>query len=133
MTLSMRHATWQQLSHEPRAAINAIRRMHLIAKIKTHSHTHTHSKTRSKKQTAKYTKTKTSEHNKIWKQRSRRNRKTNTKSQSPRTTQGGEQDLTPLPPPHKVATQMHVTRQSAEWRGGNEGGQDASARIHSSQ
>lgn len=44
MTLSMRHATWQQLSHEPRAAINAIvaiRRMHLIAKIKTHSHTHT--------------------------------------------------------------------------------------------
>lgn len=45
MTLSMRHATWQQLSHEPRAAINAIvairqrRRMHLIAKIKTHRHT----------------------------------------------------------------------------------------------
>jgi len=39
MTLSMRHATWQQLSHEPRATINAIvdiRRMHLIAKIKTH-------------------------------------------------------------------------------------------------
>lgn len=35
----MRHATCQQLSHEPRAAINAIvdvRRMHLIAKIKTH-------------------------------------------------------------------------------------------------
>lgn len=113
----MRHATWQQLSHEPRAAINAIvaiRRMHLIAKIKTHSHTHTHTKTWSKKQTAKHTKTKTSEHNKIWKQRSRRNRRTNTKSQSPRTTQGGEQDL---PPPHKVATQMHVTRQSAEGRG----------------
>lgn len=49
MTLSMRHATWQQLSHESRAAINAIvanvvivdivdiRRMHLIAKIKTYT------------------------------------------------------------------------------------------------
>lgn len=119
MTLSMRHATWQQLSHEPRAAINAIvaiRRMHLIAKIKTHTHTHT--RTWSKKQTAKHTKTKTNEHNKIWKQRSRRSRRTNTKSQSPRTTRGGEQDLTPpVPPPHKVATQMHVTRQSGEGRG----------------
>lgn len=54
MTLSMRHATWQQLSHEPRAAINAIvaiRRMHLIAKIKTHSHTQqkTNSKTHKNK------------------------------------------------------------------------------------
>lgn len=115
MTLSMRHATWQQLSHEPRAAINAIvaiRRMHLIAKIKTHSHTHTQEPGAKNKQ--QNTKTKTSEHNKIWKQRSRRNRRTNTKSQSPRTTQSGEQDL---PPPHKVATQMHVTRQSAEGRG----------------
>lgn len=59
MTLSMRHATWQQLSHEPRAAINAIvairqrRRMHLIAKIKTLTHT------QSKKQTS------SAQHNKI--------------------------------------------------------------------
>jgi len=68
MTLSMRHATWQQLSHElsheSRAAINAIvdiRRMHLIAKIKTYTNTHKKHGNKKIKENMKSHKSKASE------------------------------------------------------------------------
>lgn len=130
MTLSMRHATWQQLSHEPRAAINAIvairqrRRMHLIAKIKTLTHTPKSVEQKTNIERA------AQQNMKPQKPLKPKPKPAKAKAKSERHLQWGQDSM--LPPPHKNSDPNACDTPVLEWARGRAKG-DASARIHSSQ